>query len=590
MNELWQAFGLRAVRSTLLGNFLLTFSVLTIGYVIMHFGIEKRLVDYATTDLTEDLAFIARPLQNSSQAEIVRWCQDIPRNQGKRFSVIDADGKVLCDSHADIESLVNHADRPEFIEAINYGQGASARLSSTREQAMVYAALKLEEPTSQNPTVLRIALPQGGLSYYLGKMRHLIISNLLGVLVVLGLIFLWSSFRVARPLAALERKLGLFRPLSGADNKMIQTRNEWEKVEITVDQIYRDLNHKMDELARSDDKIATIVESIADGLLAITTDEKVLLANNAFARAFGHKSSDNLSDRPLLDIIRNVDVRKVYRDCMKSCQHQTHQFQQGNTTFELQVYPLLQGGHQLMGAVGIFNNITEARLLQKMREDFVANVSHEVRTPLTAIKGFAQILKELGPHEHESFSLYATKIEHNVNRLANLFQDILSLSVLESRQEVTKQAVDARYLVGTVSSNVALTHANKNIKLSSFVDTATLWGDPHLLEQILTNLLDNAFKYTHDNGHIEIKVYQHEEHDFLEVIDNGVGIPEESLLRIFERFYRVDASRSREVGGTGLGLAIVKHALNKHRGSVRVESVLGEGSRFIVKLPRQKLV
>lgn len=588
MNDLWRALSLRAVRGTLLWNFALTFVVLTIGYVIMHFGIEKRMIGYVTEDLKENLAFVARPLENHSLRQAVTWCKDIPRYRGKRFTVIDHSGEVLCDTHADIESLVNHADRPEFIKAIHDGFGESARLSTTRDQLMVYASKRLTDPQTKLDYVLRMALPQGGLAYYLGKMRSLIISNLLGVLVILVIIFFWSSFRVASPLAALERKLRLFRPFSDESGTVPETRDEWEKVDLTVDQIYRDLHHKMDEIARSNDKIATIIESIADGLLAIESNEKILLANNTFTKAFECDSPESITKRPLLEIIRNVDVRLAYRQAMSTRRPVIYQFQQAQTTFELRVYPLFAGGNSLMGAVGIFHNVTEAQLLQKMREDFVANVSHEVRTPLTAIKGYAQILTDLGPNDEAQYANYAKKIEHNVNRLGSLFQDILSLSVLESRKEVVKEEVDAAELIQTVISNVKLTHQDKDIKVETTIETETIWVEPRLFEQVLTNLLDNACKYAGENPIIKLSVTTKQQQDVITISDNGPGIPKESLKRVFERFYRVDSSRAREVGGTGLGLAIVKHAVSKHRGSVHVESE-GQGANFIVKIPSKPL-
>lgn len=586
MNELWRAFSLRAIRGSLIWNFLWTLVALTVGYIVMHVGLERRMTDYVAQNLKEDLRFIARPFKLTTTEQLVSWCQSIPRAEGKRFTVIAFDGKVLCDNYADTESIVNHADRPEFLLTLQNGIATSTRPSSTSEMTMVYASVKLNDSQRQEPIVLRIALPQGDLSYHLGKMRLLVVQNLLAVLLVLTSIFIWASVRVGLPLRALDRKLSMFKKLSDDKDGIVpDARNEWEKVDLTVDQIYRDLLRKIDTIDSSNEKIATIVESIADGLLAVGSDERIILANTPFSRAFAKNVTTPLNGKQMLDVIRDVDIRRAFKTVMSSKQAVIEHITQEDMSFELRVYPLFQGKDQILGAVGVFHDVTQTQRLQQMREDFVANVSHEVRTPLTAIKGFAQILTSLGPEDAGEFKLYANKIEHNVNRLANLFQDILSLSVLESRERVIKEDVSAVDIIQVTASNVRQSHPEKQVNFKTELKLENLWVEPRLFEQVLTNLLDNAFKYGPNGSCVLVKAYREAEFDIIEVCDDGIGIPKESLARVFERFYRVDASRSREIGGTGLGLAIVKHAVSKHGGVVKVESEVGKGSKFIVKLP-----
>lgn len=586
MNELWRAFGLRAIRGSLIWNFLWTLVALAVGYIVMHVGLERRMTDYVAQDLKENLRFIARPFQETTTDNLVSWCQDIPRARGKRFTVIAFDGKVLCDNYADIQSIVNHADRPEFLLALKEGVGTSTRSSSTSEKIMVYASIKLMDTQTDRPMVLRIALPQGDLAYHLGKMRLLVVQNLVAVLIVLSSIFIWASIRVGIPLRALDRKLGMFKNLADDKEGVVpDTRNEWEKVDLTVDQIYRDLLRKVDTIDTSNEKIATIVESIADGLLAVGSDERIILANAPFSRVFAKGMTAPLNGKQMLDVIRDVDIRKAFKATMSSKKAMIERVNQDDMSFELRVYPLFQGKDNVLGAVGVFHDVTQTQRLQQMREDFVANVSHEVRTPLTAIKGFAQILTSLGPEDASEFKLYANKIEHNVNRLAILFQDILSLSVLESRERVVKEDVSASDIIQATASNVRQSHPEKDVNFKTELQLENLWVEPRLFEQVLTNLLDNAFKYSPGGSCVMVKAYREAGHDIVEVCDNGIGIPKDSQARVFERFYRVDASRSREIGGTGLGLAIVKHAVSKHGGSVRVESQVGSGSKFIVTLP-----
>ena len=220
-----------------------------------------------------------------------------------------------------------------------------------------------------------------------------------------------------------------------------------------------------------------------------------------------------------------------------------------------------------------------------MREDFVANVSHEVRTPLTALKGYAQIMSTLSAEDHEHFTKYASKIEHNVNRLTALFQDILSLSVLESRDYIQKETIQLDELSSTVFANLSHSHFYKKIKLKTEIKQNQLFVDPNLFEQVLTNLFDNAIKYSDQDGFILIKSFIENDKNIIEIVDNGIGIPESAMKRVFERFYRVDESRSRAIGGTGLGLAIVKHAIQKHQGLVSVHANQPNGTIFRIVLP-----
>tara|TARA_R110000868_G_scaffold204946_3_gene453161 strand:+ start:26540 stop:28306 length:1767 start_codon:yes stop_codon:yes gene_type:complete len=582
MNNLWHALRLKVIRGTLLANFLWTLLSLAIGYLIMHIGLEDRMKDYVLKDLKENLHFIARPFQNQTQATVVNWCHSIVQYQGKRLTVIDQAGVVLCDNYADVDDLVNHSDRPEFIDAMEKGSGESNRSSSSIDKLMLYASIRLEDSQTKEPFVLRIALAQGELSYYLSKMRSLVLKNLIAVLLILSTIFVFSSLRVGNPLRRLEKKLSRFNIQSSKNMGAIpQSEDEWEKVDLSVDRIYHELESKIDEVEASNDKITTIVDSIADGVIAIDSDEQVILTNHNFKKVIELTSDIELQGKSLIDIIRNVDIRFALQSVVKTKKPISTQVSLATKTYQLRVYPLLRE----MGAVAIFHDISQEQLVQQMREDFVANVSHEVRTPLTALKGYTQILSDLSPTDSDSFAEYTDKIERNVDRLTALFQDILSLSVLESRQAIAKESLNSSEIILSVLSNIKMNYAEKNFIFTVDNKVSTIHGDCILIEQILTNLLDNACKYSPATSNISIKVFKASDNNIIHIIDQGPGIPEASLTRVFERFYRVDESRSRAIGGTGLGLAIVKHAVQKHNGKVSVWNNDGQGTTFEISLP-----
>tara|TARA_R110002049_G_scaffold103388_5_gene249664 strand:- start:125 stop:1375 length:1251 start_codon:yes stop_codon:yes gene_type:complete len=414
----------------------------------------------------------------------------------------------------------------------------------------------------------------------------LVFKNLAAVFLVLTLIFILSTLKVATPLRRLERKLSLFKSVhQNQDTIQVATDNEWEKVDLTVDQIYKELDNQISEIKDSNEKISTIVDSISDGLLAIDKNEKIILTNNTFLSLFNLDQPLDKTNDDLIHIIRDVDIRNSFKLSIEKKKTVVNKIKVNEKSFELRTYPILSS-KESYGAVGIFHDISEVQLLQQMREDFVANVSHEVRTPLTALKGYAQIMTTLDSSDSDQYSQYAHKIEHNVNRLTALFQDILSLSVLESRDSIQKESIDILDLAKNVFSNLKISLDNKNIQFESDIQVSNFNVDVNLFEQVLNNLFENAIKYSNDQGLIKIKTYFEAESNIIEVIDNGIGIPEKSMSRVFERFYRVDESRSREVGGTGLGLAIVKHAVQKHHGTVSVRANTPHGTIFKITLPK----
>jgi two-component system phosphate regulon sensor histidine kinase PhoR len=255
--------------------------------------------------------------------------------------------------------------------------------------------------------------------------------------------------------------------------------------------------------------------------------------------------------------------------------------------FDIKVNPLFTQKQDVFGAVGVFHDVTERKLAEQMREDFVANVSHEIRTPLTAIKGFAQIIRDTPPEQQESVKPFLSKLETNADRLTNLFNDILDLSVIESKHKVNKETISPEDLTEAVLINVRQSYPKKGITSQLSSNISQIWGNPVFIEQVVTNLVENAFKYTPKNGSVSVEWYKSDsgKWDILKVSDNGIGIPKAHHERLFERFYRVDSGRSREAGGTGLGLAIVKHIVNIHNGRISLESKEGEGTSFIVRIP-----
>lgn len=345
--------------------------------------------------------------------------------------------------------------------------------------------------------------------------------------------------------------------------------------------------------------MATVMESISDSILAIGLQEEILFANQQFKKNFFPKEMRKKEIHPfkIWEITQNAELKNLFNECLlkgdmvkkRNVELSTKRGKR-KLFFDIKVNPLLNQKGEVFGAVGVFHDVTERKLADQMREDFVANVSHEIRTPLTAIKGHAQIICQTPPEKMETVAPFFKKLEVNADRLTNLFNDILQLSVIESTHKVMKETLFPEEITDNVIMNIRQSYMDKEIKIHSLYELERIWGNPPFLEQLLTNLIENAYKYTPHGGEIFISWKKSnqdkgEKWDILRVRNTGIGIPKECRSRLFERFYRVDSGRSRQMGGTGLGLAIVKHIVNIHSGKISVDSKEEKETLFTVKLP-----
>ena len=334
----------------------------------------------------------------------------------------------------------------------------------------------------------------------------------------------------------------------------------------------------------------TLLGVIPDAILAVDLEEGPLFFNSRFALLFGDKA---IQDKKLKDLFNGTEILIAYRAALiegTSSSLKAIPFDQptGKQFFSLSISPLRKGKDEIYGAVGIFHDVTDLKRAEQIRIDFVANVSHELRTPLTAIKGFADtLIQDIEDHRPPQKE-FLEVIVRNTDRLMNLINDLLDISSLESTDIIHKTSVNTEEFTqrivtqmgGAFEAKQQVVHVKANAKL--------LFADPRRVEQVVTNLADNASKYTPRGGTITISWEADGSNEVcLKVSDSGPGIPVEHHARLFERFYRVDKARSRELGGTGLGLAIVKHIMQRHDGTVWIESKPGKGATFICKFPNE---
>jgi two-component system phosphate regulon sensor histidine kinase PhoR len=442
----------------------------------------------------------------------------------------------------------------------------------------------------------------------LGRFDSYLTSLFLTVLVFSGAYLAFTSRTYARPLGRLIQRARELRRLdieiSDLDvttEELLEEPGEWSDLERALNRIHRDLRARTDDLSREREELSALIGAVSDAILAVSGDESPLFFNSQFAVVFG--SEDVNSALSLTDFFRTPDVVQAYRQALKG-EHQTISATLRTTAarprhFSISVAPLKEPGSgeggggegmgDIFGAVGIFHDVTELKQAEQIRIEFVGNASHELRTPITSIKGYVETLKEdLRTKNYEAAEQFVGIISRNVDRLTFLVNDLLDLSALESGGELKKVQVGTQEITEAALKQLETRRAGRKQTINVIDRAPSVMADPQRLEQVLLNLVDNAIKYTPEGRHIDVTWELVGNDVLLKVKDDGAGIAPEHQARLFERFYRVDAGRSREQGGTGLGLAIVKHIMIKHGGSVRVVSEVGQGAEFICAFPNDQ--
>jgi two-component system phosphate regulon sensor histidine kinase PhoR len=527
------------------------------------------------------------------------WCADHARDTSFRFTLIGGDGRVLCDSHGDAGTMENHLDRPEVRDAAAHGLGrGNTRYSTTLRKQMLYTALRMDgsQGGSNAGAILRGAIPLDRLDEILRVYDRSLLAFLLASAAVLILFAIWTGRSLVFPMQRVLLKVKDVLVASTerspvASLELDPSRDafgEWSDLETSLERIHRDLSSKIESLSLQQEEQATLMGAVFDGILAVDQQELPLFYNSRFALLFGKGEMQKRSR--LWEIFREPEILDAFRDALKKGRSVVvgalpFEHHGERSFFSVSVSPLRKTGAEVYGAVGIFHDVSELKRAEQMRIDFVANVSHELRTPLTAIKGYAETLAldlKAGKPAEASF---LEVIARNTDRLMSLIHDLLDLSSLESADTLQKTELMTNEFTARVIEQMKQVLDRKQLRVVVRASALTVLADPKRLEQVLINLTDNASKYSPAGGQIEISWERGGEGVTLCVRDHGPGIPIEHQSRLFERFYRVDKARSRELGGTGLGLSIVKHIVQKHGGSVWVKSAPGQGASFYCRFP-----
>ena len=529
--------------------------------------IERSLKDYVVENKTEDLNQFAKQLGDEL---------------GIRCTIIKKDGKVLGDSDEEPRKMENHSDRPEIIQAFNTGIGTHVRKSETLNKEMIYVAV----PLVYQDKILGVIRTSSFIEDIQQNIKDFT-KNIIGVtilIILLALIFsIITTESYTKPVRDIAKTANRIKQGNFKARLYIKRSDELGFLANTINEMARELEDNFLSLKEERERLKTIISSMVEALLVIDKDGKIIMANENFSKIFD-KKVDDITGKQYWEFIHETDFIKLVNEILDGNQFKTKEIKIGEKCY-LTSCSLISGIPETRIII-VMHDISELKRLEEVKTDFVANVAHELKTPLTAIKGFSETLENEVDENHKKFIQI---IRANTDRLINIVSDLLALSNLEHRhKKIDRKKFNLEKLI---DNSLLIEHKKldqKNIDVTFEFDECIpkFQGDPFLIEQMMINLIDNAITYTEENGKICIDVSDEENSIVIEIEDNGVGIPEDQLPRIFERFYVVDKSRSRKLGGTGLGLSIVKHIVLSHEGEVRVESQLGEGTKFIITLPR----
>jgi two-component system phosphate regulon sensor histidine kinase PhoR len=525
----------------------------------------------------------------ASSGELDRLVDAASSEVHARVTLIAPDGRVLADSAssgAALSALDNHLGRPEVQDALRAGIGESRRHSATLDEDLLYAAIALRDG-ERLTGIVRVALPLTLVRSQAGELQRAVALALLPAFALTAVLAALLSSSLAGPLQRIMQAAREFGAGNTAARIAVAREDELGELARILNQSAAQLEERLAENARERGRTEAILAAMEEGLLAVDHRGTVVVANERLRRSLG---IGDPRGRHYVEAVRQSDVGGLVQAVLETGQRQVREVEMPHLRRVWSVTAVPFPGPEGVphGAVLTFHDVTERRALERVRRDFVANASHELRTPLTSIRGFVEALEDGALSEPDKAGRFLGKIRVHADRMAALVEDLLELSRLESgRQAPNWETVLPGDLAEDTLASFTHAAAGREIALRHHDGQApAVTSDPERLLRILGNLVDNAIKYTAPGGRVEIESEARPEGGaLLRVRDNGPGIAPEHLPRIFERFYRVDAARSRELGGTGLGLSIVKHLAQAFGGSVAVASVEGRGTTISVTLP-----
>lgn len=578
------------IRTRLMLTYLLLIfiSMLILGLAMLG-SIQDHYLNYLKNEMGKEAELvneIIAPLMfNGDLVGLKNISGELGNKIKTRISIIDKQGVVLGDSSYNIEKMENHKDRPEIKKALQGSKGVATRYSTTLENQTMYLALPIEVGNDVLG-VVRLSLSLKDINENILKLKLILLLSILLATIVVTLISYYLAKGITRPIEDISLKASQIAQGDFKQRIFSSSQDELGKLARDINNMSSALENKMLEITANQKRLKAILNHIASGVLVIDILGKIQVINPTAQKMFGFFDNKTVGIN-YQSIIRNFTLQESIEQTIKTAETNTCEF---FTIYPQKYYlkayitPVVQE-NKINQIVIVFHDITSLRKLEKMKTDFVANASHELRTPVSAIKGFAETLLDGAMEDEKLRDKFMGIIDKEAERLIRLINDLLDLSKLEEKQEkIFTEKFNIVDLLKECKTNFLIYAREKDISLEFICeeDFLEVEGNRDLLKQAFINLIENSIKYTPHGGEVYLKLWQENSLLKISIRDTGVGIPSEDIPRIFERFYRVDKARSREIGGTGLGLSIVKHILELHKAKIYVESQENKGSTFTV--------
>lgn len=517
-------------------------------------------------------------------------CKEAGQLSATRITVILPDGTVIGDSRETPRFMDNHAGREEVAPALRGVPGKSIRFSNTLHQKMMYVAVPVKKE-ERLQAVIRTAVPLTSLDQALTSVRLKIAFGGLVIAVLAALVSLAVARRISQPIEEIKRGAVHFADGDLTHRLPSPDTEEMAGLTETLNRMAAQLDERIKTVFQQRNELEAVLSSMLEGVIAVDRNERIINMNPAAGRMFDCDPA-KVQGRNIQEIVRNLAIQRFVTRVLTTSETISDDFifyRAEERTLNIHSSPLYDAGSVQIGALLVMNDVTQLRHLENVRRDFVANVSHEIKTPLTAIKGFVETLQQGTVEDKAEQERFLGIVLKHVNRLGVILEDLLALSRVEQENGTEEVHLSVGRIKDVIQTAIQVCQpkaAARDITISAdAAEDLTANLDATLLEQAFVNLIDNAVKYSDDGSQVRITASPKKREVTIEFADQGSGIPNKHLPRLFERFYRVDKARSRKLGGTGLGLAIVKHIVQAHGGHITVESSLGQGSTFTVHLP-----
>ncbi|EMQ7306967.1 PAS domain-containing protein [Listeria monocytogenes] len=590
MKKLWLKIGL--------SFFILFFVVMVIVGIFSGELMKSTYLNMKENQLEDDAKILLQTTNmenldlDKDAATIQKSLDPLGEDIDARITVIDSKGDVVADTKKDPEKLDNHMNRPEVTDILKKGEsvGISIRESDSLGYSMLYVAVPVKHQ-SKTDGVLRISISLESVDAAVAKLWGNL-ALIFGIaLVIIAAISVFIARKITRPVREIievSTDLANHKYDSRIHGKI---SGELQDLSISVNTLAESLETQMFEIKQNEQRLNAIVQNLVSGVMLINVDKQVIMTNRTMYQILG---DTEITGKPFYEVIKSFALSQLIEATFETKTIQQKEiilYFPREMILDASVSPILGENGEITGIILLLHDITQIRHLENVRSEFVTNVSHELKTPVTALKGFAETLLDGAMYDEMLLKKFLTIIKEESDRLHRLIMDILALSRIEQNPVPENvELVEVDEVIEQSARTIFEMATEKNIQViipEKTIPSVTIETDRDKLQQILINLLSNAINYTPVDGKVEVKLIEQEAEVIIEVTDNGIGIPAKDIDRVFERFYRVDKARSRHSGGTGLGLSIVKHLVENCGGRIEVESQEEVGSTFRVTLPKK---